>query len=73
MSDAAAMLSVMSESRVSPNDTPTTFREALDRATDFVDFLNKVADVERDGPDLVEVLEAERHGGGWVPERTHPE
>ena len=73
MVGAAAMLSVMSESRVPPSDPPTTFREALDSATDFVDFLNKVADVERDGPDLVEVLEAERHGGGWVPERAHPE
>lgn len=66
------MLAVMAEPGTSPSDSPSTFREALDSATDFVDLLNKLADIEHDGPDLVEVLEAERHGGGWVPEHTHP-
>lgn len=66
------MLGFMAELGASPGNRPTTYREALDSATDFVDFLNKLADIERDGPDLMEVFEAERHGGGWVPEHTHP-
>ncbi len=66
------MLAVMAEPGTPPSDSPSTFREALDSATDFVDLLNKLAEIEHDGPDLVEVLEAERHGGGWVPEHTHP-
>jgi len=38
-----------------------------------MDFLNKLVEMEYEGPDLVEVLEAERHGGGWVPDTTHLE
>ena len=66
------MLGPMADPETPPSNRPTTYREALDSATDFVDFLNKLADIERDGPDLLEVFEAERHGGGWVPEHTHP-
>ena len=66
------MLGAMPEPGTSPSGSPSTFREALDSATDFVDLLNKLADIDREGPDLLEVLEAERHGGGWVPQHTHP-
>lgn len=66
------MLGAMADPEAPPSNHPTTYREALDSAIDFVDFLNKLADIERDGPDLMEVFEAERHGGGWVPEHTHP-
>ena len=62
----------MADLETPPGNHPTTYREALDSATDFVDFLNKLADIDRDGPDLLEVLDAERHGGGWVPQHTHP-
>lgn len=47
-----------------------TFGELLDESTDFLDFLRKrrEVDVIEEGPDLMEVFIAERHGGGWVHE-----
>lgn len=47
-----------------------TFGELLDESTDFLDFLRKRAEVDVifEGPDLMEVFIAERHGGGWVAE-----
>lgn len=46
-----------------------SFREILDEATDFRDLLDRLVDAEIEGPDLVEILEAERHGGGYCPEQ----
>ncbi|MDE0115636.1 MAG: hypothetical protein OXT07_03325 [bacterium] len=63
----------MADPGAPPSGAPSTYREALDSATDFMDFLNKLVEMEYEGPDLVEVLEAERHGGGWVPDTTHLE
>ncbi|MYG94595.1 MAG: hypothetical protein F4138_06350 [Acidimicrobiia bacterium] len=63
----------MADSDTPTNSPPSTFRQALDGATDFVDFLDRLLELGYEGPDIVEVLDAERHGGGWVPEHTHPE
>ncbi|MDE0068045.1 MAG: hypothetical protein OXN44_14390 [Acidimicrobiaceae bacterium] len=46
-----------------------TLGELLAESTDFLDFLQKRSQVDLvdEGPDLMEVFIAERHGGGWVP------
>ena len=56
----------------SANGSRSPFREALDYATEFIDFLDALADIKVDGPDLLEILDAERHGGGYCPEEAHP-
>ncbi len=50
-----------------------TFLELLNESSDFVDFIRKRREVEvTDNVDLTEILMAERHGGGWVPEEQRP-
>ncbi|MXW42789.1 MAG: hypothetical protein F4X48_02230 [Acidimicrobiia bacterium] len=73
MAQTACSLELMAEPDAPPNGYPSTFRQALDGATDFGDFLDRLLELGYEGPDLLEVLDAERHGGGWVPKHTHPE
>lgn len=70
--EEAVTREVIAEPDTSPSDPPTTIGEAFDSATDFIDLCKKLGEIEHDGPDLTEVLMAERHDGGWVPEHTHP-
>ena len=60
-------MAVMAVPSTSANAPRSPFREALANATDFRDLLDSLADIKIDGPDLLEILDAERHGGGYQP------
>jgi len=61
------------EASLPTSNDPALFRQALDGATDFVDFLNRLLELGYRDTQLMEIFMAERHGDGWVPEHTHPD
>ena len=70
--EEAVTREVIAEPDTSPSEPPTISREARDSTTALINQLKKLADTAQDGPDIMEIFMAQRHGNGWIPEDTHP-